>query len=160
MFSGNERLLTDAERQLLQSHYTKFEQHLKCDDILSLLFSNQVLDFRQKQDIQAKETPYKKNRALYDEVMSCSYAKVLKFREVLRENGQELLANLLDFSACSSEQQSPARDVNSNRPRTGVRECWGTDSPRRQGLANQRLSQASVDETGMLHCTCLSTPCK
>ena len=66
-------------------------------ELLSKLFSKEVINREMKESLQQEMSRYKRNDQLYSHIMSCAYDKVMQFRDVLRQTGKEVLAKILDF---------------------------------------------------------------
>ena len=98
------RLLTASEKRTLQSHAATFFDYLRVDEVLMHLLANGVISHHQKALIEAKNTIYDRNAALFDILMQSTYDRVMKFRDILISSGQEHLADLIDFPV---EQKPP-----------------------------------------------------
>lgn len=91
------RFLTDQERQQLRGLAAQFENNLDADEVLVHLFARGVISHRKRAEIEAERTSYDKSRAIFDHIYSSPYDKVMIFRDILNETGQEHLAELIDF---------------------------------------------------------------
>ena len=79
------------------------------------LYAKGVISHREKAIIEAKNTIYDRNAALFDILMQSTYDRVMKFRDILNLTGQEVLANLIDFPVEQNPPEITTRAVQDSK---------------------------------------------
>lgn len=91
---GSDWPLTDREIRILDANQESLVDLIDPDDLITRLFSMEVINCRHKDFISSKPTRFGKNEVLLDIVRRCSLDDYLKLIECLNESNQSRVSEI------------------------------------------------------------------